>query len=260
MGERRQRALVTGASAGIGTAFARELARRGYDLVLTARREERLSALAAELRSKHSIEADVVAADLADPETPARLHAQVSKQPLDLLVNNAGFAVGKSFVDTDWSEHERFLQVMIRATTELTHLFVRDMVERKSGYVLQIASVAGLLPGTPSSTLYGASKAYLIRFTESLSAELMGSGVGITAICPGLTETEFHDVTGTRDQEKAWAPPALWQTAEQVVIESLDAMRRGEVVRVTGGINRSVTWLMRHLPPSVARGILRPRR
>jgi len=253
-----RRALITGASAGIGRAFGMELARRGYDLVLVARRRQRLAQLAEEAKDEFGVTTQVIVADLAEPGAPMRIRAEADA-PIDLLVNNAGFGTSKEFLDTSWTAHETFLRVMVHAPTELTHLLLPGMLERGSGHVLQIASLAALLPGAPGNTLYAAAKAFMLRFSESLAAELAGTGVGISVICPGLTHTEFHDVTQTRD-DLSWAPESLWQSAEEVVAEALRAVERNEVVRVTGRSNRGVAWLMRHLPPTLSRSLLSQRR
>ena len=195
-------ALVTGASAGIGAAFARVLASRGYRVVLTARRADRLDALADELRREHHIEAVTIAEDLSDAAAPARLLTELHGRGLhiDVLVNNAGYGVPGRFDQPAWETHAAFLQVMVVAVCELTWRLLPAMIDRRWGRIINIASLAGHVPAPAGHTLYAASKSFLIRFSESLSAERSADGIFTTAVCPGFTYSEFHDVTGTRTQ------------------------------------------------------------
>ena len=166
-------ALVTGASAGIGRAFAEVLAARGYRLVLVARRADRLEAAAAELRQRHGIETSVITADLAEPEAPARLAAELERRGLavDVLVNNAGYGVPGRYEQSPWARHDANLRVMVTAVCELTYRLLPGMIERKWGRIINIASLAGHLPAPAGHTLYAATKAFLVRFSESLHAE-----------------------------------------------------------------------------------------
>ena len=257
---RGRRALVTGASAGIGEAFARRLADAGCDLVLTARRLDRLESLAAELRASHGVAVEVIAADLGVPADVERLCAAASAGRVDVLINNAGFGVVTEFGDTEWSRHADFMQVMMLAVVRLTHCLASGMRARGYGRIVQVASLAALLPGSPSNTLYAAIKAFLVRFSESLAAELAGTGVRVLALCPGLTRSEFHSASDLRDNV-SFAPPWLWQTSDEVAAEGLSALARGEIVHVTGRANRIAAWLARHLPPGVVRAMMsqRPR-
>ena len=248
-----RRALVTGASAGIGECFARALAARGCNLVITARRQERLKALAAELRDKHAVEVHCITADLAAPGAPAGLVEQIAGLGLniDILINNAGYGVPGSFLKSDWATHQGFLQVLLTAPTELAYRLLGGMQARGYGRIVNVASLAGLVPGTAGNTLYGASKSYLIRFSESLALENRGRGILVQALCPGFTWSEFHDVSLTRHLMDR-LPRFLFQTAHAVVSECLDTLERGEIVRVTGRVNRMIAWLARHLPVRVA--------
>lgn len=242
-------ALVTGASAGIGAAIARELAGRGYDLVITARRQDRLDALAASLESATGCRTWIIAADLADPLAPALIMEQVAQHGLiiEALVNNAGYGVPGAYASSDWETHQRFLNVMIMSIAELTHRCIPAMKEQGQGRIINIASVAGLVPSTAGHSLYGAVKSWLIKFSESLSLELQGKGIVVTAVCPGFTYSEFHDVTGTREQMSQMAD-YMWMTAEQVAGQAVDASMRGETFMINGRINRLIVWLARHLP------------
>ena len=179
----RPLSLITGASSGIGAAFARELARLGHDLVLTARRVDRLEALAAELRERHAGTITVLAEDLADPAAPQRLADALQQRGLavDWLINNAGYGVPGRYLSREWRVHADFLQVMITAVGELTHLYLPAMEAAGRGRILNIASLAGLVPASAGHTMYGATKAWLIRFSECLALESGPRGVHVTA-------------------------------------------------------------------------------
>jgi uncharacterized protein len=254
----RRIALVTGASAGIGKAFAEQLALAGHDLVLTARRQERLEALASELRAQRNVRVEVIAADLSDPAAPEALLAAIAARGLhvDVLVNNAGYGLGEGYRSTSWQQNAAFLQVMITSVAHLTHLCVPGMVERGYGRIVHVASLAGLIHGAPGSTLYAASKAFLVRFAESLALELEGTGVTVTAVCPGYTVSEFHDVAGTRDRVSK-VPGLAWMDAQTVARQGVAAALRGQTVYVNGMLNRAIEAAMRFLPKAAARGIMR---
>ena len=245
----RPLSLVTGASAGIGAAFARDLAARGHDLVLTARRVERLEALAKELRDQHKASVTVLAADLADPAAVRQLCEALDARGLkvDWLINNAGYGVPGTFEAVAWPVHEAFIRVLMTAPAELVWRLLPGMRERGYGRIINVASLAGHVPGSAGHTLYAASKAYLIKFSQSLALENRHLGVNVCALCPGFTWSEFHDVTGTR-QLMNKLPGFMWQTAEAVVREGYDAVEHGDVVRVTGGVNRFIKAMMKLLP------------
>jgi uncharacterized protein len=251
-------ALVTGASAGIGLAFAHVLAERGYELVLTARRLDRLQALAKELTERHGICAHVFAADLAEPNATEHLVGGLAQKCLnvDLLVNNAGFGVPGSYAATTWRQQQAFLQVLVVAVAELTHRLLPGMIDRRWGRIINVASLAGLLPGVAGHTLYAASKAFVIAFSESLALETAQQGIHVTASCPGFTLTEFHDVIGTRAQVNQ-LPPFMWLAAEPVARGSYDAVMAGVPVYVPGRVNRSIASLARLLPRRVVWGLMK---
>lgn len=192
-------ALVTGASSGIGRDIARELARLGCHCVLAARREDRLEEAARELREKFGVEAEVEAIDLTQPGAPAVLHGRLAQRQrtIDVLVNNAGFGHHGNFVDNDLDKLTELVQLNIVALMQLCHLYARDMVTRGGGYIMNVASIAGLSP-VPSYAVYGASKAFVVSMNEALSLELGGRGVVVSALLPGPTWTEFFDVSGQR--------------------------------------------------------------
>ena len=246
-------ALVTGASAGIGAAFARALAARGTHVVLTARRAERIEALARELRERHGVDARAIPADLADPVAPAALQAAIDAQGLaiDVLINSAGYGVTGSLVAQDWRTHAAFLRVMIEAPTELCHRFVPGMRERGYGRIVNVASFAGLMPAPAGHTLYAASKAYLSRFSEALALENRHHGINVCALCPGFTLSEFHDVTGSR-KTVSKMPKWVWLDAGDVARDGLDAVERGRIVRIVGVRYRLIKALFKLIPDPLA--------
>jgi short-subunit dehydrogenase len=250
--------LITGASAGIGEALAREYARRGRALVLLARRSERLQSLARELRAQVPVE--VLAADLADPAAPADIASTLSERGLMVagLVNNAGYGLPGAYHVPDWTAHARFLQVMVTAVCELTWRLLPDMQARGRGEILNVASLAGHVPGSAGHTLYAASKAFMIRFSESLALENADRGIRVCALCPGFTYSEFHDVTGTRPQVSRM-PSWMWMSAEEVAREGLDALSAGRVVCVPGRANRLIKALTQCLPDRLALKLVQKR-
>jgi uncharacterized protein len=247
-------ALITGASAGIGRAFAEVLAAHGYHLVLVARRADRLEAAAAELRLRHGIDTHAIAADLADPEAPSQLVAELNRRGLavDVLVNNAGYGVPGRYEQSPWTRHDASLRVMVTAVCELTHHLLPPMIERRWGRIINVASLAGHLPAPAGHTLYAATKAFLVRFSEALHAEHLRDGVHTCAVCPGFTYSEFHDVTGTRDQVSQMPGP-LWMDAPTVAEQGYAAVMRGTPVYINGRVNRTLAWLARVMPQGLVR-------
>lgn len=243
------RALITGASAGIGAVFARMLAARGHDLVLTARRQERLQALADELRRAHGVTVTTVCQDLSQPGAVTALTEALKRQQLaiDLLINNAGYGLTGEFLSRPWHEHADFLRVMLEVPAELAHALLPGMRERGHGGIINVASLAGLLPGSRGHTLYAAVKSCLISFTQSLALESRDHGIRVSALCPGFTYSEFHDVNGTRPLVSKM-PKFMWMDAERVVREGLQALEKGRVVYVPGRINRLIKTVAEIMP------------
>lgn len=246
-------ALVTGASSGIGAAIARELATRGTPLVLTARRLDRLEALAAELRAAHGVDVICLAADLADPAAPGELQAAIDARGIAIgtLVNNAGYGVTGYFLSQPWQVQADFIQVLMTAPSELCHRFLPGMRERGRGRIVNVASLAGHVPGSAGQTLYAAAKSYLIKLSQSLALEYRGDGVLVCAVCPGFTRSEFHDVTGSRALMSKM-PRWMWMDAAVVAREAIDATDRGDVVFVNGRINRLIKLWVKLLPDRIA--------
>jgi hypothetical protein len=233
-------ALITGASAGLGAEFARQLAARGHDLLLVARREDRLKDLARELAATHGRRVDVFAADLSDPEAPERIFAFAAEQQLavDWLVNNAGIAGPDLLEDRDWSAHAHFFELMMTSVAHMCHLFVPPMRERGFGRVINVASFAGRI-SRPAGCNYGPSKAYLIALSEEMALVLRGSGVQVSALCPGFVHTEFHEAGGLMEMKRS-LPGFVWYDAATVVREGIEAVERGRPIQVSGRIYR---WL-----------------
>ena len=250
--------LVTGASAGIGAAFARAYAARGWDLALTARRADRLEALAAELKTAHGAQSLVIPADLAKAGAVDAILAGIQAQGrvVDGVVNNAGYGLGGTFGTTQWPEQATFIQVMVTSVAELAHKALPGMLERRFGRIINVASVAGILPGGRGHTLYAASKAFLIKMSQSMNLECEGTGVHVTALCPGFTYSEFHDVNGTRGQVSQM-PSWMWQEADEVVEAAIAANEASQATVVPGGANRAITRLAKLLPEGVMLGVMR---
>lgn len=241
----RDLAVVTGASSGLGAVFARKLASRGYDLVLTARRTERLAELAEELHRRFGARADIQPADLADDADVQRLATYLAG--LDraaVLVNNAGFGTLGLFAETDLAGQDAMARVHVLAPMKLTHAVLPSMLQRHTGAVINVASVAAFFR-SPSNVMYCSTKAWLKEFTEGLAIELEGTGVRTTALCPGLTYSEFHDQLGVdRDSiDAAW-----WMTAEFVVDQCFRDLDRGRIVSIPGLRYKLLVLLARTLP------------
>ena len=234
-------ALVTGGSSGIGATFARKLAALGYDLVLVARRADRLEALAAELRAGCGVQVATVPADLTRDADVARVEAVIRAIPnLDLLINNAGFGVEGRFSRADIEPQIDMIRLHVLASVRLARAALDGMIARRRGGIINVASVAGFL-ALPGSVNYCATKGYLITFSRALALELGGTGVRVQALCPGFTHTEFHD--DLKDFDKRRSPSFLWMPADAVVTSSLAGLARNEVVCIPGLGNRLLAVL-----------------
>lgn len=232
------RALITGASAGLGREFARQLASRGKDLILVARRVQPMEELARELIDDYDVVADIIQSDLSLPDAAARLHGEVVSRGLqvDYLINNAGANGPDLLRDRDWSAHRRYVELMMTSVTGLCHYFIPPMCERGFGRVLNVASVAGRIT-IPGDYSYGPTKAYLIALSKGLSASLRGSGVNVLALCPGFTHTDFH-ASKTLSEMKLSTPAFVWYNADVVVREGLAALEKGKAVHTSGRLYR----------------------
>ncbi|HMQ54959.1 MAG TPA: SDR family oxidoreductase [Anaerolineae bacterium] len=238
-------ALITGASSGIGAAFARKLAAEGYDVVLVARRTERLAELARCLQEQYGIQAEPLTADLANPAEVERVEARLkSLDTLTLLVNNAGFGGFGPFVELERQRQLDMLSVNVTACVRLAYAALPGMISRRSGAIINVASVAAFLPSRLNVT-YSATKSYLVAFSEALQADVRGTGLRVQALCPGLTRTEFADVAELDRINHRQVPAFIWMSAEQVVDRSLAGLKRGQTVVVTGPQNRLAIGLAR---------------
>ena len=247
MTDSRPLALVTGASAGIGAAYARRLAAEGFDLVLVARRKDRLEALAGELRSRHGVGVEVLPADLTkDAELKAVEDRIARTENLEFLLNNAGFGAGGWFYKTSVDSHDAMHRLHVMTTLRLTHAALRQMTARGKGAVVNVSSVAAFIT-RPGTTSYYATKAWIVCFTEGLYLELKTarSPVRVQALCPGYTLTEFHDVMGF---DRKLIPASLWMSAEDVVEASLRGLARGRLIVVPGWRYKLVVAFLRLMP------------
>jgi short-subunit dehydrogenase len=238
--------LITGATAGLGAAFARRLAADGHDLVLVARDEERLAGAAADLNARYGVAAEVLPADLATDDGIAAVEARLSDRarPVDVLVNNAGFGHGRNFLDVPVADEIRMLKVHCEAVLRLTSAAVPPMRERGRGFVINVASVAAFIPrGT-----YGASKAWVVHFTQGVAEELHGSGVRFLALCPGFIRTEFHQRAG---MDASRLPSWAWLDADKVVATALRDLARGRTTSVPDPRYKVAVALARHTPTAL---------
>ena len=245
-----RRALITGASSGIGLDYADFLAGLGWNIVLTARRKDLLEKHASDLESRHGIACLVIPADLADPHAPQAIMDSLDGCQIDALINNAGYGLNSTFKNTEWSTIESYLQVMVGAVTHLPHLLLPGMLERNYGRIVNIASLAAFAP-EPVGSLYTAVKRYMVSMSRGIRLDVMGTGVHCTATCPGFTWTEFHDALGNR-KEMNKLPRFMWQESRTVVKESWRAVERNRDAHVTGWLNKSLHVLCHMLPPRLA--------
>ena len=243
-------AIVTGSSSGIGAEISRQLARRGHGVTLVARREDRLKELADELAQTHRVRTEVIAADLTDAHSRADLPAQVEARGLtvDILVNNAGFTTMGPVHKADRSAELAMIRTDVEAVVDLCTLFVRGMVTRRRGALLNTASTAAFQP-LPGQAGYGASKAFVLSYSRALGAELRGTGVTVTALCPGPVETGFAEVAGITDEEAGESlPKFMWVPVADVARAAVDGLASGRPVVIPGAANRAAAGLA-HLTP-----------
>lgn len=248
-------ALVTGASAGIGAEIARELASRGHNLVLVARRLDKLKALAAELQGEHGVRADAIACDLADAAARDRLAESIAAlgQDVEVLVNNAGFATGGAFHESVPAREIQQVRLDVEAVVALCSQYIPGMVERGAGAVLNVASTAGMQP-LPYSAGYAAAKAYVLSFTEALHEELRGRGVTVTVLAPGPVTTDFWEVAGwelTGQSFESAVPRPAWISAAQAARAGVRGLESGERVVVPGLTIRAAMLAARYIPNAI---------
>jgi short-subunit dehydrogenase len=244
--------LITGASSGIGAAFADVFAANGFDLVIAARREDRLHEVGRRLERAHGRRVHVIVSDLSGRHAAAQLCDEIASRGLtiDALVNNAGYGVPGTYAASPWERHEAMLQLMVTAVSELTYRLLPGMIERRYGRIVNVASLAGLVPAPAGHTLYAATKAFAIKFSEALAHEGKPHGVHVTAICPGFTLSEFHDLTGTRAQVSK-LPSWMWMDAPTVARQGFEAVMDGTPIYINGRANRAIAAFVRHLPQPI---------
>lgn len=247
-------ALITGSSSGIGATFAAQLAARGYDLVLVARRRDRLEELAAKLARSHGITAEILPADLTSDDGLAVVEQRIAAaENLELLVNNAGFGTSGRFANADARGQDQMHRLHVLATLRLTHAALNGMIARRKGAIINVSSVAAFWQA-PGSISYCATKCWMNSFTEGLALELTaaGSPVKVQALCPGYTLSEFHDAAG---MDRKLIPAALWMRAEDVVAESLAGLDRGKTVVIPGVLYKVAVFFMKHTPRFVLKRV-----
>jgi uncharacterized protein len=253
----RPLALVTGASAGLGEAFARAYAARGYDLALVARRAERLEALAGELKDKHGAASLVIPADLSvwEAHRPVIDAVEAAGRHVDALVNNAGFGVPRAFTSVTWDEQRDFLMTLAVTPCGLAYDVIPGMVARGRGSIINVASMAAFSPGVAGNTLYPAVKTMMVKFSQSLDAEYRAVGLKVTAVCPGFVRTEFAKAAGIHEIMEA-ENRMFWQTPEAVAETTLRANAQGRVVVVPGWHNKVAATLLQSLPQGLVRSVI----
>lgn len=244
-------ALVTGASAGLGTGFARALAADGHDLILTARRADRLDALAEEIRAAYGVTVTVIAADLSQPDGAAGLIVEIGKRGLavNTLINNAGYGASGALAGADRDRITGMIELNCRALVELCHAVLPGMIQMRSGAILNVASTAAFQPG-PFMAVYYASKAFVLSFSEALHEEVRAQGVHVSALCPGPTATEFFDAAGSSDD---FVLKKLAGDPDAVVRDGLAALRANKPIKVSGLRNAIMAGSVRFMP----RGMIR---
>lgn len=251
--------LITGASQGIGYEFAQLFAADGFPLVLVARDEPRLTQIAAELSARHGVKVKVLPKDLSKPSAPQEIFDELQREQLHvgILVNNAGFGFQGPFLELDWPKQSDLVQVNITALAQLTYLFVKPMLTRREGRILNVASTAAFMPG-PFMAMYYASKAFVHSFSQALAEELAGSGINVTTVCPGLTRSQFQARAGLTRSEGF-----LMMEAGQVAQIGYRGLMRGQRLVVTGWVNRLLVCVAGVIPErlitAIAAGWNRPR-
>lgn len=231
-------ALITGASAGLGAEFSRQLAKQGFKLILVARRKEKLEEFAGKLSKQYETQADVLVADLSNPNDNERVMEHIAQvKDLDVLINNAGFGLMKDFFETETQDHVDMFNVHCTAPVQFCHKALPGMKVRGRGAIINVSSIAALTK-SPVSVMYSSTKEFINVFSQILQSNLEGTGIRIQSLCPGFTYTEFHDVEGMKGFEREWFSKEWWMTAEEVVSMSLDAFKEDSVVFVPGAFNK----------------------
>ena len=250
--------FITGASSGIGASYAKAFAENGYDLVLLARRKDRLQAIANQLESDGSIHCEIISADLAEQEEIKKVTNHIRQiDNLDILINNAGFATIGYFADIPIEKSMRMFHTHMTATVQFTHAALQVMLKRERGAIINVSSMGAFML-TPGNVLYDATKSFLATFSENLWLEVRDKGIKVQALCPGFTRTEFHEVGDFKNFDKSVIPDSLWMMPDEVVRLSLKALENSrDVVFIPGWKKRLVKWIIQH--SSIIREILQRR-
>jgi len=250
--------FITGASSGIGASYAKAFAKNGFDLVLLARRKDRLQALANQLESDDSIRCEIISADLAEKEEIEKVTRHIRQiDNLDILINNAGFATIGYFADIPIEKSMRMFHTHMTATVQFTHAALQVMYKRERGAIINVSSM-GAFVLTPGNVLYDATKSFLATFSENLWLEVREKGIKVQALCPGFTRTEFHEVGDFKNFDKSTIPDSLWMMPDEVVRQSLKALENSRnVVFIPGWKKRLVKWIIQH--SSIIRKMLQRR-
>lgn len=247
----KQIAVITGATSGLGMAYARLLARMGADLLITGRRKERLLSLKAELEDKYAIRVKTVVADFNHPQQFEGLLSDIDKlEVVSLLVNNAGYGCRDGFFEKDYKEQENMLRVHITAATRIIHRVVPKMIRNNGGQIINVASLSAFLPD-PFNYFYNSTKAFLVSFSESLHIDLCRSNIKVQALCPGFIKTEFHSRMGQSNKVGGWKEKLLWMNPDEVVASSVKSLSRNQVICVPGIVNRIIYRFIKVLPKRV---------
>lgn len=240
-------ALITGATSGIGAAYASKFARQGYDLVITGRRKEKIEAAAAQIRQEYNSNVEVILAELSETEGVKKVIDFIGGRKIEILVNNAGFGVSSWYQASDLAAMEQLAKVNVLAPMELIHAVLPGMVERGSGTIINISSESVYMV-IPKNAVYSGAKAFLKSFTEGLHLDLMGTGVRVMAVCPGLTHTDFHEKMAIEKSRQTDRGQIKWMSPEEVVEISLRDLERGKVVCIPGRHTKMLAHLLNMMP------------
>lgn len=238
-------ALITGASSGIGEEFTRQLASQGFDLVLIARRKEKLELLSKQLQDNFSIKAEVFVGDLSDMNDNRRIISKIKElDNLDVLINNAGYGINNTFLQIDVEQHIDMINVHFTSAVLFCHAAIPSMIKRKRGVIINTSSTAAVHK-SPMSVMYTSTKTALSVFSEVLQEKVKNANIHIQSLCPGFTYSEFHDTDSMRGFQRSWFPKESWMASEEVVRLSLDAVKNGDVIFVPGDLNQNYTKKIR---------------
>lgn len=250
-------AFITGASSGIGAEFARRFAAQGYDLIISGRRKEHLDRVAEEIRTKYGRTVTIQLGDLSEPNILAELVELIKNNPeIDVLINNAGLGLKKHFIEDDINSPDMLIDVHLRAALHLMHAAIPGMTQRRRGTIINVSSIAGFSP-TASDPTYGATKAFLTLFTESLHLVLRDKGITVQALCPGFTWTNFHEKLGMPKEEQLHRGILRWTTVDKVVDASMNGLRNGTVVVIPGFLNRLAMTIVALMPRRIYYRLMR---